>query len=282
MSSGSWTYGRLVRQAYDYWLGRDFQLQRKRVSNLLGAYAQRMGGELKRDSRGGVFPRVELTRKKTRIGLRIQPDFSSKDAFHLVLSVRSRRHDGKDNPFPILHCLSRDMLEKDVGAPWMQVASTGNETFDHRLVCRILPEGGGLALLTPQVRQGLLNAYFLATKFGSPSLGFESHSNLVRFKQSVPIHKLELDWIRQLTRIGLRVFLRIEGRVFQYLRPLPGEILRIESLRGSCRVCGEVVLARAVACRTCDTIHHHECFEFNQGCAMYACGTQDFKRVLAG
>ncbi len=39
----------------------------------------------------------------------------------------------------------------------------------------------------------------------------------------------------------------------------------------SCRVCGEPLGPAPVLCPECDTPHHWDCWEYNGGCAVYAC-----------
>ncbi len=42
-----------------------------------------------------------------------------------------------------------------------------------------------------------------------------------------------------------------------------------------CQVCGEPLRRRAVVqCRKCSTLHHLECWRFNKGCSMFACGSR--------
>lgn len=38
-----------------------------------------------------------------------------------------------------------------------------------------------------------------------------------------------------------------------------------------CLVCGEAVGPAPVGCPTCETPHHFDCWEYNDGCAVYAC-----------
>lgn len=40
---------------------------------------------------------------------------------------------------------------------------------------------------------------------------------------------------------------------------------------GQCLVCGESLSAKIVYCRSCQTAHHRECWEYIGGCATYGC-----------
>ncbi len=51
----------------------------------------------------------------------------------------------------------------------------------------------------------------------------------------------------------------------------------------TCQVCGEPLPDRAVVeCRKCHTLHHLECWRFNKGCAMYACGCRSSVKPAGG
>lgn len=40
---------------------------------------------------------------------------------------------------------------------------------------------------------------------------------------------------------------------------------------GTCPVCSDVLDADIIKCPRCDTLHHQECWEYNDGCAIYGC-----------
>lgn len=274
------SYGRLIMQAYEYWFGRDFRGVRQKVDRVLREVARRYHGELEADTDADVFPMVRVRRPRALLSLKVQPTYQGQDGFQSVLTVRSRRHDGRDNPFPVLHCLSRDLAERDLGAPWMETLNAGVATFDARFVCREIPGGGAAGLLTPRLRQHLLTLYFAGGRQGAPNLWFESQANFVRFKQAVQPAALTPDGLRRLFTRGYATFLLVEGRVLQRVRPLPGRILVRRRQQATCRVCGEVVMARAVGCVACETVHHQECWDYSGTCATYACGSDQARPVL--
>ncbi len=48
----------------------------------------------------------------------------------------------------------------------------------------------------------------------------------------------------------------------------------------SCQVCGESLTSRRVVqCIKCKTLHHLECWRFNNGCSMYACGCRSWEEA---
>lgn len=47
-----------------------------------------------------------------------------------------------------------------------------------------------------------------------------------------------------------------------------------------CRVCGDLLQAGVlVACQNCETPHHGDCWEYNQGCAVFACGETQARKI---
>lgn len=55
------------------------------------------------------------------------------------------------------------------------------------------------------------------------------------------------------------------GKAAMMLRkPVPGYPAR-------CPICGEQLRLLNTQCTECDTIHHEECWDYNRGCARYAC-----------
>jgi hypothetical protein len=267
-------------RAYEYWLGKGFELERRRVLALLGDLARSYRGELQPDTGGDVFPQVVVIRNEQTLNLKVQPNYLGREDFNLVVTVRSRKHNGEENPFPVLHCLSLDLADRDVGAPWMKPLVSGSETFDRRFLSREIPGGGAAGLLSRRVRAHLLGAYFASSRAGRPNLWFESQANFIRFKQAVRAKFIHRTLLSRLCTRGLATFLRVEGRVLHFVQPLPGKILARQKEVATCRICGEVVLSRAVSCRDCETMHHQECWEFNERCSLYACGGRDYLQVL--
>ena len=43
---------------------------------------------------------------------------------------------------------------------------------------------------------------------------------------------------------------------------------------GNCLVCGDALSGAITNCRQCETPHHKDCWDYNHGCAVYACNTK--------
>lgn len=273
------SYGRLIRDAYDYWFGRKFERERLRIEGELRKIAGGYRGSLRHDQTTDLFPLVVVERPGWTLTVRLLPSFKGKERFEAVVMVRSRRLDPRVAPLPVLNCLSVSTLERDLGAPWLDTVTTGAETFDARFVTRVLPGGDGCTVLSSRVKNGLLGLYF--SPGGNPNLWFECQSNFVRVKQAILARKIDSRVLRPLCMRTLRVFLDIEGKLRARFDGLPGDILFIGDDTGHCKICGELVLARAVRCVACDTTHHEECFEYAGVCAIYGCGTKKYHPVIS-
>jgi hypothetical protein len=53
-----------------------------------------------------------------------------------------------------------------------------------------------------------------------------------------------------------------------------------DTVESQCQVCGEPLTSQLVYCRSCQTPHHHECWEYFGGCSTYACGHKQFVTQL--
>lgn len=51
-------------------------------------------------------------------------------------------------------------------------------------------------------------------------------------------------------------------------------VLLVDAASGSCGVCGTGMREGCVACPRCETPHHSDCWSYNGGCAVYACGVR--------
>jgi len=272
------SYGKLIRDAYEFWFGRAFEKERLRIQGALEGLAGGYRGGLEHDVTTDLFPLLVVQRPHWDLILRLQPSFRGKERFDVAVTYRTRRLDPKEAPFPVLNCLSHALLERDLGAPWMDTVETGTETFDARFLIRVLPGGDGRTALTPRVRNGLLGLYFAGGT--SPNLWFECQSNFVRVKRTMQARDIAEETRRPLCRRTLAVFLEIERLLLDRHGPLPGVLLGAGDEAAVCKICGEWVMARAVRCVACETTHHQECFDYAGVCAIYGCGAKRYHAML--
>lgn len=58
------------------------------------------------------------------------------------------------------------------------------------------------------------------------------------------------------------------------------QVVRQNHHQGVCRVCGDRLSSKlVVACPECQTLHHCECFTYNNGCAIFGCKKADASKV---
>lgn len=49
-----------------------------------------------------------------------------------------------------------------------------------------------------------------------------------------------------------------------------------------CPVCSTALAGEALACASCDSVHHAECFNYNGCCGIYGCGSKRVNRAVCG
>lgn len=49
-----------------------------------------------------------------------------------------------------------------------------------------------------------------------------------------------------------------------------------------CPVCSTALAGEALACASCDSVHHAECFNYNGCCGIYGCGSKRVHRAVCG
>ncbi|MBI4864242.1 MAG: hypothetical protein HY815_28895, partial [Candidatus Riflebacteria bacterium] len=110
-------------------------------------------------------------------------------------------------------------------------------------------------------------------------------ATLVWLRRSTPAGKTDASRARAAS--GPRVSPRRDRSGFPWSdrSPLPGgpaEEDRQDRAIGRCPVCATEVLDDGVACCGCETAHHMECFSWNHGCGLYACGGTTMRALGTG
>ncbi len=265
------SYGDLLLKAYDYWFGKGFERPRMRILGVLQEVAGGYRGSLREDRTTDLFPLLSVERPRWTTTVRLGPSFRGRDGFQVVVQARSREIDPGSNPLPVVNCLSANLLGRDLGAPWLERVGSSGSTFDARFLTRVLPGSGAQAILTPRIRARILDLYFRSP--ARPNLWFESQADFVRLKHQLSADAVDARVLRDWTRGAVFLLAALVRPRLAAARPLPDQRVERRLESALCRVCGEVVLDRAVACAACDTTHHQECFAYTGRCAIYACAS---------
>jgi hypothetical protein len=75
--------------------------------------------------------------------------------------------------------------------------------------------------------------------------------------------------------VPMEEFVRLCAALARRLRDLTPTEREETIAKAACGVCGTELGYRTVTCAACDTPHHRECWEYNAGCSVYACGGRD-------
>lgn len=120
--------------------------------------------------------------------------------------------------------------------------------------------------LTP-VAQLQLAGVYQAT--GAAALELLGGRGILTLVIAAPVHSY--DGLHHLLRTASALFdqtqlAAVEGIAFVD----DEEVQPLQAVR--CNVCGQEITSDLVACRTCKTPHHGECWQYNGQCSTYACG----------
>lgn len=123
---------------------------------------------------------------------------------------------------------------------------------------------------------------FGSTSFGSSSLGAGVRDIQVQFLGGV----LTITKPRQLqTYEQVEDFIALSAELFQaalrsrnvgieFVGDVSTSVREPDAVESQCQVCGEPLATNLVWCSSCQTPHHHECWEYFGGCSTYACGNK--------
>jgi hypothetical protein len=230
--------------------------------------AEREGRRLDRAPYEG--PRVAYTHRATRavLGLHIvaredgPEERFTQIAYAVPAGWRHRIEIGPSSPDELV----------DSPVPGLYRVSTGEMEFDRWT--RVLASEALVArtILDPATRQAITDLRELLTN-GHIHLSASASRILVR-KRGIVGHAPDL-----------ALFARLCDSVYDRLLGVWEREIGIEIIEAPagpeedavrCQVCSHPITAeRRVRCRRCRTPHHPDCWEFNGGCATYACGEKD-------
>ena len=112
------------------------------------------------------------------------------------------------------------------------------------------------------------------------STGKDLISNVEGF---VKIHQLMLaalaiaDGPAQLTEDEIRFLPEKQERI-EIRDDIELKVVAEQSRTPVCQVCGCEILEEQVECRSCDTAHHRDCWEYNGKCSTFACGEHRIRK----
>ncbi|MBI4869982.1 MAG: hypothetical protein HY814_00260 [Candidatus Riflebacteria bacterium] len=136
---------------------------------------------------------------------------------------------------------------------------------------------------------GLLRNYFSeAATFRIRELaGIERQRQLAmawtpgRFLVQKPVARFRLEEVHRIVELSLGILgclqdggiqSRGDDREIRFVPVLLADQVRLDPTGGACRVCGERLGPLVVACATCSTLHHPDCWQYTGRCSIYACG----------
>lgn len=144
------------------------------------------------------------------------------------------------------------------------------QEFEQYFIVRADDAGFARAVLTPLLREKVYGLWSLGGG-GLVRLDLYPHKMAVQ-KEEAMAGVYFLPFVEKC--LELRTLLEAsvkEQEGVQWLDAPPAEA------RGTCPICGSPLKAGRVSCLKCKTSHHRECWEWNGGCSMFACGESRFE-----
>lgn len=193
-------------------------------------------------------------------------------------------------------------LESSLGGSWLQFSVYRETYFGHRATVELIgnwpttnlvieadPNTLRLRLVDPLGTQGarqasatvraILNGMALIPGFSNPAV--ETTGGLFRCRAR--LDRVEGGRLQPWLASAIHVYhdLRAESEPGIHYLEDRGEC---EETPAICLVCGATIPAHLMrSCARCGTPHHHECWEYNHGCAVYGCyGTVMVAPLLPG
>jgi hypothetical protein len=237
--------------------------QRNSLNNVYRIFAQRVSGTLQEGSMW-TFPSVLFSHDGASALLDIFSTGGKNSTHYTQLTFTFYNA-------PSFRCeISPEGFWQEVGKFFgMQDIEVGYRTFDDHFVVRSDDIETVKSFLNAAVQQELIKLKRLRRN---------DHIYLSMSSSRLQIRKLSL-----LNRLeDLTAFYESSGRICDELMTLIGangagaiQILEVsfegEEEAPTCQICGDQITSNRVICRRCRTPHHRDCWEYNGGCAVYAC-----------
>jgi len=88
---------------------------------------------------------------------------------------------------------------------------------------------------------------------------------------------------RRIAEADLQAFIDdCNGLVLRVADVALASVAQIEAVAAGkdvkCRVCGTAIEVKRVLCKKCRTPHHEDCWKYNDGCSIFACGERESAR----
>ena len=157
-----------------------------------------------------------------------------------------------------------DDLKRFIG---MQDIKIGSREFDARFVIQSSDVERVVKFLTPEVQSAIM------------SLGPETTLHLVngqaRLEKKVDLHRTT--GFNDVVNDFVAAYFLMRDDVGNSSSSISVMAVNLAQTEATCMVCGEVVSDRKVYCRSCDTPHHQECWEYLGQCSTYGCGQKKWR-----
>mgnify|MGYP006286295991 CR=1 FL=1 len=237
-----------------------------------------MDARLIEDAYTELFPKVYFSSESYEGSLIVTPSFRGLDSFDLSAVFTSKGRNIESFPFPVCQVYSRNISQRIFSDSWMKTLSSRDQTFDHWFVSKALEYFPLGDFLGERGKRLFFSMHYL---YGRNNLYMSCQGAKVLIRKTLDDSLLcEPHKLRELWRLS-RVFFRTLDRSLrvrfgrehvEWIHYVgPGDEVPC------CRICGELIYFNRIFCARCETPHHLDCWQYNNGCSVYACGCRDYK-----
>ncbi len=207
----------------------------------------------------------------------VTPSYRGLDAFNVSAIFKSKHPSLERFPFPVVQVFSRNLLKHILPNTWMKTIVAGDETFDHWFISRALEPFPLDSFLGKEGKELLFNLRYL---FGKNNLYISCQGSKILVRKAVNDNLLcQPLRLKELWRLSRVLFRRLEKNLKQCFMHERADWIKFVGESDNipvCKVCGDVIFFNRVNCSRCETAHHLDCWEYNGGCSIYACGCRDY------
>lgn len=226
---------------------------------------------------GLIFPFPVMHYEAGKISARLEARVEAFRHQQAMLVVRYElEHNGPVQPGPIwLKVFPETFLHSLAKLFGMQDLRIGHPDFDQKLVVQSAPVEAFNPLLAEGLREHLVRLYRMSPSLHLFHVSYENGKLVLQ--RSLELSRYApwaTDVVRQLDSIAWNLLDSLSpDRISAFAGAVEIVHTGPAAEASNCLICAQAIHdATQMACTTCETPHHKDCWEYNGRCALFGCG----------
>lgn len=235
---------------------------------------------------GLLFPFPVMQYEAGRIAARLEARVEAFRHQQAMLVVRYElKHTGPVQPGPVwLKVFPETFLHSLAKLFGMQDLRIGHPDFDQKLIVQSAPVEAFNPLLAEGLREHLVRLYRMSPSLHLFSVTYEDGKLVIQ--RSLELSRYApwaADVVRQLDSIAWNLLDSLSpDRISAFAGAVEIVHTGPAAEASVCLICAQAIHdERQMACTTCETPHHKDCWEYNGRCALFGCGGTRAREVTA-